>query len=134
MRTDKWIWAVRMVKSRTLATSLCRSGKVRVNQEKAKPAKSLTIADIVEVSQREKTQKYKVTGFCEKRVGFSIAQEYFEDLTPTIKTPDSSPSGKNQKTPENNLTENFRMPQKKDGRTSKKDKRARQKMAQNFFL
>ena len=66
MRVDKWIWAVRMVKSRSLGTEACRAGHVLVNGEKVKASHSLKIADIVEFNRRSFIKRYKVLGFIEK--------------------------------------------------------------------
>lgn len=82
MRVDKWIWAVRMVKSRTLAGDLCKRGKVEVNERKAKPATAIKIDDIVTVTNGRVWKKYKVTGFIPKRVSAELAAKNYEDLTP----------------------------------------------------
>ena len=82
MRVDKWIWAVRMVKSRTLAGQMCKSGKVTINGEKAKPSKDLKLDDIVEVDHKSVLRVYKVTGFIEKRVSAELAAQNYEDLSP----------------------------------------------------
>lgn len=83
MRVDKWIWAVRMVKSRTLAGSLCKSGKVKVNGEMVKPSKNIKLEDIVEVTQKKVVKIYKVIGFLEKRTSATIAAKNFEDFSPS---------------------------------------------------
>ena len=82
MRVDKWIWAVRMVKSRTLAGQFCKQGKVEINGKKAKPASSIKLEDIVSVDHGSIEKQYKVTGFIPKRVSAEKAALNYEDLTP----------------------------------------------------
>lgn len=82
MRVDKWIWAVRMVKSRTLAGHLCRQGKVEINGQKAKPASLVRLDDIVIVDTSKIYKQYKVTGLILKRVSAELAAQNYEDLTP----------------------------------------------------
>lgn len=82
MRVDKWIWAVRMVKSRTLAGTFCKQGKVQVNGLKVKPATNLKLEDIVTVNHPSVTRQYKVTGFIPKRVSAELAAQNYEDLSP----------------------------------------------------
>jgi len=118
MRLDKWIWAVRMVKNRTLATNFCKSGKVKVNGISAKPAKNLKLGDIVEISRENHIQKYRVVGFLEKRASFEIAQKNFEDISPVREKSEVVA----------NETLNLKIRKQKDGRGSKKDARDRQKM------
>ncbi len=113
MRVDKWIWAVRMVKSRTLAGECCKRGQVWINQEKAKPAKTLHIGDIVEVEIKSVYKKYKVTGFIPKRVSAELAAQNFEDLTP-----------KAEQTQTSSTEPQFWGQRKKgEGRPTKKDRR-----------
>lgn len=83
-RIDKWIWSVRMVKSRTLAGALCAAGKVWVNGEKVKASKNIKIEDEVIVEQKEVVKHYQVTGLIEKRVGAEIAAQNYIDLTPEV--------------------------------------------------
>lgn len=84
MRVDKWIWAVRMVKSRTLSGFLCKSGKVLVNGVKVKSSKQINLNDIVEVTQKKVYQKYLVIGFLEKRTSAQIAAQNYKNLTPVL--------------------------------------------------
>lgn len=86
MRVDKWIWAVRMVKSRTLAGLFCQQGKVLVNGVRAKPSTQLKLDDIVTLNRKEGERVYRVTGFIPKRVSAPLAAENYEDLSPVIVT------------------------------------------------
>lgn len=84
MRVDKWIWAVRMVKSRTLAGLFCQQGKVLVNGIKAKPATNIKLNDVITLRRKEDELIYQVTGFIPKRVSATLAAENYEDLSPIL--------------------------------------------------
>lgn len=90
MRVDKWIWAVRMVKSRTLAGQMCKSGKVTVNGEKVKASKDLKLEDIVEVEHKSVLKRYEVTGFIPKRVSAELAAQNYIDHSPEPEANESS--------------------------------------------
>ena len=79
---DKWIWSVRMVKSRTIATESCKGGKVSVNGESAKPSRTVRVGDMVEVRFRGFSKVYKVLKLIETRVSAKLAAECFEDHSP----------------------------------------------------
>ena len=78
MRLDKWIWAVRMVKTRSKATDHCKLGRVRVNDKVAKPAKIIKIDDIVELSAPHCMKKYKVLGFIAKQSSAEKVADFFD--------------------------------------------------------
>ncbi len=84
VRVDKWLWAVRVFKTRTAATSACTSGRVRVNDDPAKPATKLVVGDLVEARRGERTIVYRVVGLIEKRVGAALVPELVEDLSPEV--------------------------------------------------
>ena len=82
VRIDKWLWSVRIFKSRTLATDECKSGKVKINGVSVKPSTLLSVGDTVEVKKNGFTFAYKVLLLLESRVGAPIAQTCYADLTP----------------------------------------------------
>ncbi|MGH1490421.1 MAG: RNA-binding S4 domain-containing protein [Acidimicrobiales bacterium] len=82
MRVDKWLWAVRVFKTRTAATSACTSGRVRVNDEPAKPATKIVVGDVVEARRGDQQIVYKATALIEKRVGAKLIPDCVEDLSP----------------------------------------------------
>lgn len=82
VRLDKWLWAVRVFKTRTLAAEACRGGHVRVNEDPAKPAREIRVGDVVVVRREELTRTLRVKGLIEKRVGGALVPENLEDLTP----------------------------------------------------
>ncbi len=81
-RVDSWIWAIRLVKTRSLATAACRAGHVKVNGERAKAAQSVKIGD--EIRYRESGfDKIVVVGtILVKRVSAEVARASYTDLTP----------------------------------------------------
>lgn len=81
-RLDAWIWAVRLVKTRSAATAMCRAGHVRVNGERAKPAQSLKIGDEVRLRVGDEGRIVVVRQILAKRVGAPQAAVAYDDLTP----------------------------------------------------
>ncbi len=82
VRVDKWLWAVRVFKSRSQATDACRKGHVHINDQEAKPGRSVHRGDIVTVRKDHILYTFRVTGIIEKRVSARLATENMEDLTP----------------------------------------------------
>lgn len=82
VRIDKWLWAVRVFKSRTLATEACKEGKVKVGDHAAKPSLMLSEGEVVKVRKNGFNFEYKVLSLIEKRVGAPIAVTCYQDLTP----------------------------------------------------
>src|SRR5687767_5889718 len=82
LRLDKYLWAIRLFKTRTLAAAACDSGKVKQNGTSVKAAKNVNVDDEYEVKTDEKRWKIKVTGLLEKRVAYSEAIKYYIDITP----------------------------------------------------
>lgn len=82
VRIDKWLWAVRIFKTRTLATETCKKSNVKINDKSVKPSYLLTVGETVGVHKNGFNLTYKVTGLLAKRVSATLAQECYEDLTP----------------------------------------------------
>jgi ribosome-associated heat shock protein Hsp15 len=83
VRLDKWLWAARVFKTRSLATAACDGGKVDVNSQAAKPAKPLRPGDVVRVSLSQgRSRVLKVAVVYDRRGPASAAQSLFADLTP----------------------------------------------------
>ncbi|TXF87826.1 RNA-binding S4 domain-containing protein [Neolewinella aurantiaca] len=82
VRIDKWLWAVRIFKSRTLAGDTVRSGKVRVNGSVVKPSTSVSVGDRVTVQKNGFNLEYEILELLEKRVGAPIAVTCYTDHTP----------------------------------------------------
>jgi ribosome-associated heat shock protein Hsp15 len=82
VRIDKWLWCVRLFKSRSLATAACASGKVRIGGERIKPSRSVKVGDIITVPTGNVTRTVKVVSLLEHRVGAKFVADYMEDRTP----------------------------------------------------
>ncbi|SER41374.1 RNA-binding S4 domain-containing protein [Neolewinella agarilytica] len=82
VRVDKWLWAVRIFKSRTLAGDVVRAGKVRVNDKIVKPSYAITAGDILTVQKNGFNMTYVCLKTISKRVGAPIAVTCYEDRTP----------------------------------------------------
>jgi ribosome-associated heat shock protein Hsp15 len=82
VRLDKWLWSVRVYKTRSQATEACRSGHVKIAGDTVKPAHNVQISEVVTAKIGEITRTLKVIGMIERRVSGAIARQYVEDLTP----------------------------------------------------
>lgn len=82
VRVDKWLWSVRIFKTRTLAIDACKSGKVKINDEPVKPSAQVGVEDVVVVRKEGFNFQYRVVQLIEKRVGAPIAVTCYEDMTP----------------------------------------------------
>ncbi|MBX2876913.1 MAG: RNA-binding S4 domain-containing protein [Saprospiraceae bacterium] len=82
VRIDKWLWSVRIFKSRTIATDACKSGKVKIKGINVKPAYLLEREELVEVRKNGFDLQFRVIDLIQKRVSASLAQQCYEDLTP----------------------------------------------------
>ena len=82
VRIDKWLWCVRLYKSRTLATEACEAGKVKISAHPAKPARSVKIGDLITASTGNLTRTVKVLQLLKQRVGAPKVPQFMEDLTP----------------------------------------------------
>lgn len=82
VRVDKWLWSVRVFKSRTLATDACKSGKVKLGGHSLKPSYLIQRGDQLEVKKNGFDLQFKVIDLIQKRVSAPLAQVCYEDLTP----------------------------------------------------
>lgn len=82
VRVDLWLWAVRLFKSRSLASAACRSGHVRVNGERVKASHNVKPGDGVEVRGGERPRVVKVERILTRRVAAPIAQQAYQDHSP----------------------------------------------------
>lgn len=82
VRVDKWLWSVRIFKSRSLATKVCKDGKVTINDRRAKPSSSVEVGDRLKVSKIGYHFQFEVVKLISKRVGAPIAVECYIDHTP----------------------------------------------------
>ncbi len=82
VRIDKWLWAVRIFKTRSKSTSACRSGKVKVDGHSIKPSFLLKGGERIQVSKEGFNLLFEVVQLINKRVGYTIAQACYLDHTP----------------------------------------------------
>lgn len=82
VRIDKWLWSVRIFKSRTMSSDACRSNKVKINGEIIKPSTAVVRGDLLEVKKNGFVLNFKVIDLLDKRVSATLAQPCYEDLTP----------------------------------------------------
>ena len=82
LRLDKYLWAIRLFKSRSMATAACESGKIKFNGDSVKPSKQVTVGDEYEVKTEAKKWMIKVTGLLYNRVQYAEAIKYYLDITP----------------------------------------------------
>lgn len=81
VRIDKWLWSIRIYKSRTLATDACKGGKVKIGGDTVKASYLVGIGETVTVRKDGFSFEYKVLALIEKRVGHPIAITCYEDIT-----------------------------------------------------
>ena len=82
MRVDKYLWAIRMYKTRSQATHACKNGKVRVNNEIAKPSKDVFAGDAIGVRKNQINYSLDVLDLPSSRVGAKLVDMYKKDTTP----------------------------------------------------
>lgn len=82
VRIDKWLWAVRLYKTRSQATDACRAGKVKIDNESIKPSREVKTDQLISIHAGAITKTVKVLGLLEKRVGAKLVPNYMEDHTP----------------------------------------------------
>jgi ribosome-associated heat shock protein Hsp15 len=82
LRIDKYLWAIRLFKTRTLAAAACDTGKVRWNGASVKASKPVSVGDEYEVKTEAKKWRIQVTGLLHSRLAFSEAIKYYADISP----------------------------------------------------
>jgi ribosome-associated heat shock protein Hsp15 len=113
-RIDKWLWAVRLYKTRSLATAACREGRVTIAGQPVKPSREVRVDDLILARNGPITRTVKVLGLLEQRVGAKAVPQFLIDLTPASEF---------EKRSEPSQQPLFRRP-KGAGRPTKKDRRA----------
>ena len=81
-RIDKWLWAMRVFKTRTIATEACKKGRVSMGGVTVKPSRSVKEGDIIEVKKPPITYTFKVKAVTGNRLGAKLVPEYLENITP----------------------------------------------------
>jgi ribosome-associated heat shock protein Hsp15 len=113
-RIDKWLWAARIFKTRSIAADACKNGRVSVNGTLVKPSRSVKAGDVIGVRKPPVTFSFKILKTIEQRVGAKLLPEIYENVT----TPDQ------YELLEMNRISGFVNRQRGTGRPTKKDRRA----------
>ncbi len=82
VRVDKWLWAMRIFKTRSVATDACKKGRVFVGDALAKPSRTVKPGDVVKVRKPPVTYSFKVLAVTQNRLGAKLVPEYMENITP----------------------------------------------------
>jgi ribosome-associated heat shock protein Hsp15 len=81
IRIDKWLWAVRLFKTRTQASDACKGGKIKIAGQNAKPSREIKKGDEIEVQLAAIRRKVRVKELLKNRVAAKLVNDYLEDLT-----------------------------------------------------
>lgn len=123
-RIDKWMWAVRIFKTRTIAAEACKKGRISINGALAKAARTVKPGDIIQVRKPPVTYSFKVLQPIEKRVGAKLVAEMMENVT----TPEQ------YELLEMSRVSGFINRAKGTGRPTKKDRRSLEGFTEPEFL
>ena len=82
VRVDRWLWSVRIFKSRTLAADACKKGKVKIGDDKLKPSFMIKVGDLLGVTKNGYHLEFEVVQLLEKRVSAPLAQQAYINHTP----------------------------------------------------
>ena len=86
LRIDKYLWAIRAFKTRTLASDACKAGRVKMDSNNVKPSHEVKIGEVYQISKGLERKVIKVTGLLESRVDAKTAVYFYEDITPVEQT------------------------------------------------
>ena len=86
LRIDKYLWAIRAFKTRSIATEACKAGRVKINGQNLKPSHVVKLGEIYSVQKGALRKVIKVSGLLERRVDAKTAISFYEDLTPIEET------------------------------------------------
>lgn len=82
VRIDKWLWAMRISKTRTVATEACKKGRVLMGGVAVKPSRTIKEGDIINVRKPPVTYSFRVKALAQNRLGARLVPEYMENITP----------------------------------------------------
>lgn len=82
VRIDKWLWAVRIFKTRTVAAEACRKGRVLIGNAPVKPSRNIRTGEIIQVRKTPVTYSFMVLALADKRMGAKMVPQYMENVTP----------------------------------------------------
>ncbi len=123
LRIDKYLWAIRVFKTRTLATEACKAGRVKLDGQNIKPSHEVKVGEVYSISKGVERKVIRVTGLLENRMDAKSVINFFADETPFEQT--------------NQYKSMFHAPVlKRDrgtGRPTKRDRREIDDIKENFF-
>ena len=122
VRIDKWLWAVRVFKTRTIASEACKKGRVLIGNTNVKPSRMIRIGEIVQVKKAPVTYSFKVLDLAQKRMGAKLVPEFMENVTPP----------EEYEVLELNKLSGFIDRQRGSGRTTKKERRDLEQFTDNL--
>ncbi len=82
IRIDKWLWAVRLFKTRSQAADACKGGKVKIGSQNAKASREVKVNEIIEIQLQNIKKKVKIIKVVKNRVGAKFVPDLLQDLTP----------------------------------------------------
>jgi len=82
IRIDKWLWAMRLYKTRSLATQACRGGHVSIAGKHVKPSRAVHVGEVIAARTGDVLRTVKVAGLIDRRVGAKLVPNFMEDQTP----------------------------------------------------
>lgn len=82
VRIDKWLWAMRVFKTRSISTDACKKGRVSIGGATAKPSRTVRVGDVVDVRKPPVTYTFRVKALTESRLGARLVPEYLDNITP----------------------------------------------------
>ena len=86
LRIDKYLWAIRQFKTRTLASDACKAGRVKLDGNNIKPSHEVRLGEVYQVAKGPDRKILRVVGLLENRVDAKTAVDYYEDITPVEQT------------------------------------------------
>ena len=81
-RIDKWLWAMRVFKTRTIATEACKKGRVMMGGNPVKPSRTIKEGDVIDVRKPPVTYTFRVKAVTGNRLGAKLVPDYLENITP----------------------------------------------------
>lgn len=84
VRIDKWLWAMRLFKTRSIAADACKKGKIMMSGQNLKPSRTIKVGDIIQIRKSPIIYSFRVLALTENRLGAKLVPEYMENVT----TPD----------------------------------------------
>lgn len=82
IRIDKWLWATRIFKTRTIAVEACNKNRISVNDSIVKPSRMIKVGDVINVRKPPVTYSFKVLALTANRLGAKLVPEFLENITP----------------------------------------------------